>query len=359
MGQRVIVDNAIVRTVLSLLGPTSPEPDSSEWRVGRDSLLALVEAIVLSDQIYVDELDRTWAFASQGGDTASALHDIVHGIPVETTNRQHMRSTALEAVRKWFPTIDDLQRYLIATPCEESTWWELARDRQESESLHEELSGLYEQPLGHAGSPLYDVGFAAYRVAFYHLLCSQENHDYWPHPLRTGLLAPLLGDSNPNSFQKRTIKKVKTIRDKKALRVNEELDGTYDVDVPLILAAVLKKCHHKDQIIEQAMKMRAASWAADFRDWVEEVDKVLQGGSQGQLPSTAMDTIDGLCKELGSISPEKLSKRLSVSIGFPWGFSFSEGVKLRAPHLIFLTRIYDESWDGGDTNVRLRELLTK
>ena len=147
---------------------------------------------------------------------------------------------------------------------------------------------------------------------------------YLPYSHRVSFITKKLKDNSTNEVQlsRDIIRKIEQKRNKSAEEVNIEFQKIrdfqkLDVDIPIILTAVLRDCSTIDDIIPSVLNLRKSKKAKLFREEIANINLNMKNMDQDKLVITK-EKIDRISEELTeeySIRKHKFIIRNSLNIG--------------------------------------------
>jgi hypothetical protein len=137
-----------------------------------------------------------------------------------------------------------------------------------------------------------------------------------------------------------------------------------ELNIPLILAAVMRSSKSREGILPAAIEMRAGSAAREFRKWCAEFGEAAQGADLLELARLSRDVqglTESLNRELGISEPEHVKVKLGWGpISSDWGFSLPRILgwpARRARHLWLLHDLYRSVMAMRGMSGEVRRLL--
>lgn len=154
---------------------------------------------------------------------------------------------------------------------------------------------------------------------YFHLIYSIEHGiPYQPLTARAPFIQHELYYSVTNRvcFRQILLREYKKIRAELSLEANDILNTrVFEVDVPLVLAYVLRKSKSIDDVLDRALELRESKNLVRYREFCDDIEKRLL---TEDISSTEMNKLRG---ELRGIAYDtcrsSLIERMSISIGIP------------------------------------------
>jgi len=228
------------------------------------NLSNLLEAIILFPRIYtVESFSYTWVDNPNLKELIS--NNIVSLIRINYDKNQVFQEKA-EADSKICREMSEYIQFI-----DKMIQNKIARLNLPKVYLHKENMARFHQDL--KSGYLYNVTGSFY----YQQISSAYSLPYVPSSIRVPSCLFNLGFRPLTNFAKQAIDLLQAKRRKALARINEFY--MWDIDVPLILALVLKESSYPEDVIPIALQIRDLKECKNFRDWATEVDTQASRGN--------------------------------------------------------------------------------
>jgi hypothetical protein len=402
----VLMDNTTVfgaRSAFDAWPPNSEEWTSGPLSVDLRSLMDLLEALVLHEQIVVDNGSRSYDLWPslpwlEVGDLTTndpdvrrvlAERDLVVVTTGEDGSPEIVSSLVLAALDTLGSIIvsgqlarelSDLRtRGTIAAlpPFYRSTedFVDLMHESY-GEVLNDKARarlGRLGETLGGASPELTNFALFAFRGFFYQQLAHLASVSYVPHSWRTSLISSAL--SNPEiSFVQYVAALAAELRSELAAQLNSEFGAAaIQGEFPVFASFIANQATSRPDLIRVAVDLRATEAAVAFRRWIQEMEANLH--SQTDLPriAAAQGELQGLLSDLrretGLSKQPEYQQSVTLKVGLPTVGSVDLPTTIsmsrpswvrrlmhRRTHLVFLRQVAASSMSIGPFSVAYQHL---
>ena len=349
------------------------------------SLATVVEALLLYDSIVVgtDHYDFERDFVFRGVPEYSQLFRATRKVNVSHRHVDRALSTARRAVLGLVESgalqreHDRLDRpykgwYRFPPFAEALAWIDWARTEPSMEGCLEYICGTRDQPHGDYWNARWMsvtsfldrfVGSTAEGL-FFDILALLEGVAHFPHPWHAEILR-LVGpaEDKSGSFAEHAVTLVADARAYLALDATRlQRLRRFDVDLPLLLAWVLRNASRPEEILEICLHEREAKNLRAFRRWAQDIDAASAEGNLKTV-SKALSLVDAAIRDLGVHLPQR---HVEIQIGllaFPQ-LAVQIGLEIPSPpkrrrHLRWLQDLRDVALSITTIDTDLRRIFGK
>jgi GGDEF domain-containing protein len=295
----VLVDNATVRAVLSLMAVSQeePRPDSKLLDLSLICTEELIEALVLSEQVVTPKIHHDYPEIVPELNSLLGQSDVVSWLGVSSEQLVSAEESVSLRLSKWAHEDDNFTSVLSAYGgySRSTAKWDRWVIRRYSPYSGYRMTFACEchfaEPyvkLAEAGQQLPQIEsesdtagilWLVSRALLYDSLATERRIPYAPHPLRASLWKAIqIRMLSGELFHKLPID---ILTDARITLGEKLLSGrvkSFEIEIPPLLAYVLSRANTRDEIFPRVMELRDSRGARRMRKELTELSEAVAGG---------------------------------------------------------------------------------